>query len=135
MGLVKTHVYWPTIQIPQFNGDDLKLYSLRWRQILSFPEVGLLKPESSEGDDVLIVEHPIHIPAASAYGVVIPITWSKLNPDFTLESQTISLLDVKTALRLPVENLIVRFYFPDLIGVKYAVNVWLQRLDGGFAMI
>jgi len=133
MGLVKTFVYWPKVQVPQLDLDGLEAYSLAWRKVLAHPDVRVLK--SVEGNDVLIVEHPVYIPAASAFGVVIPITWSKLNPDFTDESQTIVLPDMKARIKPVVADLIVPQYFPDLVGVKYGVNVWLQRLDGGFVMI
>jgi len=132
MGLVKTFVYWPLVQVPEFDSDGLEAYSLAWREVLAHPEVRLLR---SIGDDVLIVEYPVRIKAVSAYGVVIPIVWSEENPDFTDESRSVLLSEMKARIRPFVADLVVPQYFPQLVGVKNGVNVWLQRLDGGFVTI
>jgi len=135
MGLVITKVYWPNIHVPVFDGARLDDYSRDWRRALAHQNVRLLKSEKIGDYDVLIVEHPVYVPASSAFGVVATVSWSLLNPDFTEESRTVSLQDLKARLDPVVASGIVPGYFGDCIGTSLGFNVWLQRLDGAFIVV
>lgn len=140
MGNIITKVFWPKIQIPSLDQEGLNAYSLAWQQVLAHKNVRLLKPKVVGGTDVLIVEHPISVPASSAYGVVVFVSWSKFNPDFTDESRTMFtkgtdeeiIAEIKAfqaRVQPVIAELITPTYFPALVGIKYGFNAWPERKD------
>lgn len=139
VGLIKTVSY----QGANFDLDMLSLpdYAQDWQTVLSHPDVRLLKPEVKERKDVLIVEKPEIVQAVSAYGLIISISWSINNPDFTEESRTIALSDLKKRLGEVAWSYIATTYFPHFLGHSLrssegnGVNVWLQRLDASFVLV
>ena len=97
----------------------------KWAQVCAdtLVKAGLMKPGS--GADEIILLQPEYKMAHSIFKVVIHIEWSANNPDFTEESQTMDLRDV----RWKVLKEIATNLFPQLVDEPNAVNVWLKRWD------
>lgn len=142
MGDLITNVHWDNIAIPKFDPIRRSEYSQAFRAVLAHPSVGLIPPENIKAIDLLIARQPVFVPADSAFGIVIRMEASKLNPDFTAkwrglfkgnEKAVLAKISALKAVARPLINeLIIRQFFPELYGVKYGVNFWPIQFDGAF---
>lgn len=142
MGDLFTNVFWDSIKIPETDREWLKAYSKAWRQVLAHPSIGFILPSAVEAEDVLIARKPARVDADSAFGIVVRMEASRLNPDFTPKWQAFfkgsdkvvlaRIATLKEVAKPVIGQLIVQPFFLKLYGQPYGFNFWPIQLNGIF---
>ena len=151
MGRLETVGYWENLIVPTLSLAQLDDFSLDIQRVLAHPDVGILDPKVVGGKDVLIAEQFTKVLASSAYAYVVYMTASASNGDFTNKWRTIPLSpdprsrkfkkeeamlkEFKITLARVAAEILVAKWFPEMIGVKYGVNIWPIRADGAFVVV